>query len=83
MHERIVADPRVMVGKPVIRGTRVPVETVLSHLMASLDMGDLFEAYPHLTAEDVRACLSYARDLVRADYVHQTHEPAVAAISAG
>ena len=58
--ERIARDPSVMVGKPVVKGIRVPVELVLRHLAQSLDVGDVLEAFPHLTLEDVRACLKYA-----------------------
>ncbi|MFN8525430.1 MAG: DUF433 domain-containing protein [Chloroflexota bacterium] len=61
---RIVRDPAVMVGEPVVRGTRIPVERVLAHLADNLDLQDLFAAFPRLTAEDVRACLAYARDAV-------------------
>lgn len=59
--ERIVRDPRVMVGKPVVRGTRIPVELVLEQLAFNLDLDDLFGAYPELTREDVKACLRYAQ----------------------
>lgn len=58
--ERITRDPEIMVGKPVVRGTRIPVERVLAHLEEN-DRADLFEAFPELTDEDVRACLAYAR----------------------
>ena len=59
--DRIVRDPRIMVGKPVVRGTRIPVVRVLQHLQDNPDMGDLFAAFPRLTIEDVQACLSYGR----------------------
>ena len=59
--ERIVRDPRVMVGKPVVRGTRIPVELVLEQLSYDLDPHELFAAYPRLTEEDVKACIAYAR----------------------
>jgi uncharacterized protein (DUF433 family) len=59
--ERIVRDPRVMVGKPVVRGTRIPVELVLEQLAFNLDLNDLFGAYPELTPDDVKACLRYAQ----------------------
>jgi uncharacterized protein (DUF433 family) len=49
-----------MVGKPVVRGTRIPVEVVLYRLAQDLDVDGLFRDYPHLTPEDVRACLRYA-----------------------
>jgi uncharacterized protein (DUF433 family) len=61
--DRIVQDPAIMVGKPVVKGTRIPVERVLHHLEEN-DRADLFEAFPELTAEDVRACLVYARKAV-------------------
>jgi uncharacterized protein (DUF433 family) len=64
--ERITQDPAVMVGKPVVKGTRIPVELVLGHLAANPGMDDLFGAYPHLTLENVKACLAYARTLVEA-----------------
>jgi uncharacterized protein (DUF433 family) len=57
---RIVRDPEIMVGKPVVRGTRIPVERVLRHLEEN-DRADLFAAFPELTEDDVRACLAYAR----------------------
>ncbi len=59
--ERIVRDPNVMVGKPIVKGTRIPVELVLQHLEENPDLEDLFAAFPRLTREDVRACLAYAR----------------------
>ena len=62
--DRITVDPDVMVGKPVVRGTRVPVELVLGFLAAKPDLGELFAAYPHLTVDDVKACLAYARAVV-------------------
>lgn len=59
-HERIIRDPNIMVGKPVVRGTRIPVERVIQHLAENPDLDDLFQAFPHLTIEDVKACLAYA-----------------------
>jgi uncharacterized protein (DUF433 family) len=56
-----------MVGKPTVRGTRIPVATVLGHLSGALDFADLFEAYPSLTREDVMAVLDYARRAVEAE----------------
>ena len=59
--DRISQDPQVMVGKPVVKGTRIPVELVLAQ-NPSLD--ELFTDYPRLTLEDVKACLDYASALV-------------------
>ncbi len=61
---RIVTDPEIMTGKPVVRGTRIPVEKVLDQLAFQPDLNELFEIYPELTIEDVKACLAYARSVV-------------------
>src|SRR5438874_8016273 len=62
--DRIIHNPDIMVGKPVVKGTRIPVERVLAHLAHNPDLNDLFAAYPELTEEDVKACLAYAQELV-------------------
>lgn len=62
--DRIVTHPDLLAGKPTIKGTRISVELVLKRLAQSLDLAVLFEAYPHLTVEDVKACLEYAHSLV-------------------
>jgi len=53
-----------MLGKPVIRGTRVPVEILLRKLAEGASIEDLLDAYPRLTVEDVRAALTYAADTI-------------------
>lgn len=55
-----------MVGKPVIKGTRIPVTTILDQLAFNPDLEELFAAYPRLTIEDVKAALEFARDTVEA-----------------
>jgi uncharacterized protein (DUF433 family) len=62
--DRIIQDPDIMVGKPVVKGTRIPVTRVLHHLEDNPDLDDLFAAFPRLTLEDVKACLAYARAAV-------------------
>ena len=62
--ERITVDPSIMVGKPVIKGTRIPVAMVLAKLAANPDVEELFLDYPELTVDDVKACLRYASTLV-------------------
>ncbi len=59
---RITINPKVMMGKPVIRGTRIPVELILRKLGDGATENDLLDAYPRLTLEDIRAALSYAAD---------------------
>ena len=58
--DRIFRDPAIMAGKPVVKGTRIPVERVIQHLADNPDLNDLLQAFPHLTREDVQACLAYA-----------------------
>jgi uncharacterized protein (DUF433 family) len=60
--ERIEVNPEVMLGKPVIRGTRIPVELILRKLSEGATESDLLDAYPRLTAEDIRAALAYAAE---------------------
>ncbi len=62
--DRIIQDPNIMVGKPVVKGTRIPVEKVLDQLAYKPDLNELFEIYPELTVEDVKACLAYAQAAV-------------------
>jgi uncharacterized protein (DUF433 family) len=62
--DRITIDPNVMVGKPVIKGTRMPVDLVLAKLAKNPDLDELFVDYPELTVEDVKAVLAYASTLV-------------------
>ena len=72
--DRIIQDPKILVGKPVVKGTRIPVELVLAHLADNPDLDDLFAAYPRLTHEDVKACLQYAHDAVE-DNPRRKKEP--------
>ncbi len=58
--QRITTDPRVLSGKPVVKGTRISVELILESLAAAWTMEEILESYPHITEQDVRACLAYA-----------------------
>jgi uncharacterized protein (DUF433 family) len=60
LSERIVMDPEILAGKPVIRGTRLAVEFILELLAAGQSENQLLANYPGLTREDVLACLGYA-----------------------
>jgi uncharacterized protein (DUF433 family) len=64
MTGRIEINPAVMLGKPVIRGTRIPVELILRKLSEGATEADLLEAYPRLTREDIQAALAYAADVL-------------------
>jgi uncharacterized protein (DUF433 family) len=63
---RIVQNPEILVGKPVIKGTRIPVHVVLEYLTHNPDFDELFADYPRLTMDDVKACFEYAQTLVEA-----------------
>jgi uncharacterized protein (DUF433 family) len=58
--KRIHLDPKIMVGKPVIRGTRITVEHVMNELAAGMSVADIVREYPNLTEDDVRAACAYA-----------------------
>lgn len=62
--DRVEIDPKVMLGKPVIRGTRIPVETLLRKLAEGISEADLLDAYPRLTREDIHAAIRYAADVL-------------------
>jgi uncharacterized protein (DUF433 family) len=64
MRDRIEINPEVMLGKPVIRGTRIPVELILRKLSEGSTEADLLDAYPRLTRADIQAALAYAADTV-------------------
>ncbi len=68
--DRIITDPEILTGKPVVKGTRIPVELVLEYLAADPTVKTLFEAFPRLTLEDVKACLAYAQEKVELERKH-------------
>jgi uncharacterized protein (DUF433 family) len=61
---RIITDPRIMMGKPVIEGTRITVELILTRLSEGRSVSEIVAEYPHLTRAQVRAAIDYARALV-------------------
>ena len=62
--ERIVTDPRILAGKPVVKGTRIAVDLVLEELSHNPDINELLAAHPDLTRDDVQACLAYAQAIM-------------------
>src|SRR6266849_3737088 len=62
--ERIVTNPRILAGKPVVKGTRIGVDLVLEELAHNPDITELLATHPDLTRDDVQACLSYAQAIV-------------------
>ena len=63
--DRIGIDPDIMLGKPVIRGTRVTVELILRKLAEGVAESDLIDAYPQLTSDDIKAAIAYEADASR------------------
>ena len=70
MTSRIETNPAVMQGKPVVRSTRIPVELLLRKLAEGATWDQLLDAYPRLTADDIRACLAYAADAIAHEEIH-------------
>ena len=66
--ERIKLDPEVMCGKPVIKGTRIPVDAVIQRIAEGMSFEDIIADYPKLIKADIKAALDYGASLVRGEY---------------
>lgn len=73
--ERIVIDPEVLVGKPVVRGTRLAVEHIIDLLAQGWPESEILTSYPGLTSEDIHACLAYASAILKAERVYPLATP--------
>ena len=73
-NDRIEINPKVMAGKPVIRGTRIPVELVLRKLAEGATEKTLLDAYPSLSREDIKAVLAYAAKSIAHEEVHSVEK---------
>jgi uncharacterized protein (DUF433 family) len=62
--ERVIADPQIMLGKPIIKGTRITVELILQKLSQKMQIEDLLISYPNLNKEDIYAALAYSADVI-------------------
>lgn len=69
-NDRIIIDPKIMVGKPVIKGTRITVELILRLLAQGMTIENILENYPHLHKEDILAAVEYATELVEEERVY-------------
>ena len=65
--QHIVVDPKILTGKPIIKGTRISVEFILDRTAGGWSLDDILESYPHLTREDVLAAHSFAAELFKED----------------
>ena len=69
MYTRIIIDPAILRGKPVVKGTRISVELLLELFASGADRGDVLKAYPRLTTEGVEEALRYAAEALKHDRV--------------
>lgn len=69
-HDRITVDPNVLVGKPIIKGTRISVEFVVDLLGRGWTTDQILGEYDHLTPADLQACLAYASDVLKSERVY-------------
>jgi uncharacterized protein (DUF433 family) len=69
MYARIVSDPAVLGGKPVVKGTRISVEFLLELFASGATRTDVLKSYPHLTTDDIEEALRYAADVLKHDRV--------------
>ncbi len=68
-NDRIIMDPGVLTGKPIIKGTRISVELVIDLLARGWSHEQVIEQYDHITTEDIQACLAYASDMLKSEKV--------------
>lgn len=68
--DRIMVDPSILVGKPVIKGTRIAVEFVIDLLARGWSKDQILSQYDHLTADDIQACLAYASEVLKSEKVY-------------
>lgn len=68
--KRIIVDSAIMAGKPVIKGTRIPVDTILRCIAQGMTQEEIIEDYPRLTKDDIKAALEYGADLVQGENVY-------------
>lgn len=69
MNKKIIIDPKILVGKPVIAGTRIPVYLILNLLGHGYDFNRIIKAYPVLTKEDIKAAIRYSEERMRREEV--------------
>ena len=68
--ERIIIDSEILVGKPVVKGSRLAVEFIIDLLAKGWSEGEILRNYPGLSQEDIRACLGYASEILRAEKIY-------------
>ena len=69
-HPLIVSDPAIMMGKPIVAGTRITVDLILEKMASGETIEQLLEAHPRLSRQAIFAALDYAKDVLRSDVVY-------------
>lgn len=69
-HSHISVDTKVMMGKPVIKGTRITVELILEKLSCGETIDDILEAHPHITREQILAAIAFAADSLKGEIIY-------------
>ncbi|MFH1789406.1 MAG: DUF433 domain-containing protein [Candidatus Altiarchaeota archaeon] len=69
LRKKIVVDPKIMVGKPVIKGTRIPVDAIIKRMADGLTIEEILVDYPKLVRDDIKAALQYSIDVLRGEDV--------------
>jgi len=72
--QTIISNPKIMMGKPVVSGTRITVELILEQLSTGASFESLLQSYPRLTREGIQAALNFAREALRADVIYPVVE---------
>ncbi|MEA1929236.1 MAG: DUF433 domain-containing protein [Candidatus Auribacterota bacterium] len=75
--KRISVDPKICFGKPCVKGTRIWVSLVLDFLASGMEIEGVLKEYPHLTIEDIYACIAYGSEMSRERYIDLTESVAV------
>jgi uncharacterized protein (DUF433 family) len=73
--DRITLDPHVLVGKPIVKGTRISVEFVVDLMGRGWTQDEILGEYDHLRPDDIQACLAYASDVLKSERVHLLVSP--------
>ena len=77
-NDRIIIDPDILAGKPILRGTRISVELLLELLANNWTYEEIFESYPQIGREDILAALQYATDLLKEVHVYPISQKVIA-----
>ncbi|PXF62205.1 MAG: antitoxin [Candidatus Methanogaster sp.] len=78
LEDRIIIDPEILAGKPILRGTRIPVELLLEILANGWTYEEIFENYPQIGTVDILAALQYAADLLKEEHVYPISQKVIA-----